>query len=412
MFQSVVKLTAVLGLLSGVVVAEDWSQWRGPNRNNVAPGSQSVPAEWSETQNVIWKSEIPGRGHASPVVTGNLVVLCTASDQQQIQSVAAFERTTGKPAWSTEISRGGFPVIHPKNTHASATAVSNGSQLFAVFSHHEKVEAVALDMNGRILWRRDVGGFRPQAYEYGYASSPTLYGDLLIVSADSDTVAWVKALSVSTGDVVWEQKRPQYLNWSSPIVTRIAGRDQLLLSGLFMISSYDPATGAPLWQTKCLTMATCGTCIWDKNLIFASGGYPDPQTVAVFADGSGVAWSNTVKCYEQSMLAHDGYVYAFSDQGIVHCWEGSTGREMWRQRLQGPVSTSPLMVGDLIYATNEAGTTWVFRANPQKYEQVSKNQLGDSGFASMVAVDNKLYIRTAKGEGPLRRETLYCIGSK
>lgn len=392
--------------------AGDWTQWRGPNHNNVAETGQGAPAEWSESKNVIWKTEVPGRGHASPIITGNTIVLCTADDRKQTQAVVAFDRTSGKQLWLTQISQGGFPPAHGKNTHASATAATDGKHVFATFCHHEKVEAVALDLNGKIVWRKDVGRFRPKIYEYGYAASPTLYKGLLIISGDCDTVAWLKALKASDGSVAWEQERQLMLNWSSPIVAQVAGKDQLLLSGTNKIASYDPATGAELWSTPCLTMATCGTCVWENDLVFASGGYPDSQTAAVHADGSGVKWTNKVKCYEQSMLVHNGYLYAFADNGIAYCWNSQSGEEMWKQRLKGPVSASPLLIGDTIYATNEAGTTWVFKANPQKFEQVAENQLGTSGFASIAAVDGRLFIRAAKGDGEGRKETLYCIGLK
>lgn len=131
------------------------------------------------------------------------------------------------------------------------------------------------------------------------------------------------------------------------------------------------------------------------------------------ADGSGkVLWTNRVKCYEQSMIVHDGYLYAFSDDGIAYCWDARTGDEQWKHRLQGPESASPLLVGDIIFATNELGTTWVFKASPEKFEQIAQNQLGDSSFASAVAVDGQLFMRAAKGEGAGRKETLYCIGMK
>lgn len=399
-------------LSCATVQAGDWTQWRGPNHNNVAEAGQSVSMEWSDTKNVIWKVDIPGRGHASPVFTGNTIVLCSADDQSQTQVVMAFDRQQGKPLWLTQINQGGFPQIHPKNTHASPTATTDGKHVFATFCHHEKIEAVCLDLKGTIIWRKDVGGFHPKLYEYGYAASPTIYRNKLIVSGECDTNAWLKALSISDGSFAWEQEREWMLNWSSPIVARIAGQDQLLLSGTNKISSYNPNTGEPLWNTACLTMATCGTCIWDGDLIFASGGYPKAETVAVKADGSGVAWRNNVKCYEQSMVVINGYLYAFSDNGIVYCWNAATGKEMWKQRLRGPVSASPLVVGDTIFATNEAGTTWVFKSNPEKYEQVAENQLGNSSFASLVAVDGQLYIRAASGEGAGRKESLYCIGSR
>ena len=123
-----------LGLFTGLVCvvlmsftaqAKDWTQWRGPNHTNVAEAGQGVPTEWSDTKNVIWKVDVPGRGHASPVITGNTIVLCTADDQSQSQAVIAFDRKSGKQLWMTPISEGGFARVHPKNTHASATAASS-----------------------------------------------------------------------------------------------------------------------------------------------------------------------------------------------------------------------------------------------------------------------------------------------
>src|SRR4029079_11986265 len=118
--------------------------------------------EWSETKNVIWKVDVPGRGHASPVITGNMIILCTADDESQSQAVIAFDRKSGRQLWMTTISQGGFARIHSKNTHASATAATDGTHVFAAFCHHEKIEAVALDLNGNIVWRKDVGRFRPK----------------------------------------------------------------------------------------------------------------------------------------------------------------------------------------------------------------------------------------------------------
>jgi outer membrane protein assembly factor BamB len=407
-------VTVTLSLVSfSNASAADWLQWRGPNHNNVAAAGQVVPTRWSSTQNVLWKVNVPGRGHSSPTIVGDLIVLTSANEAQQQQGVFGFNRRTGKQQWGTLISQGGFPKVHNKNTHASATACSDGKQIYATFNHHSKIEAVALDLRGKVVWRKDVGGFVPRQYQYGYAAAPTLYKGKLIISADSDTVAWVKALDTKSGAVAWEQNRPKKLNWSSPIIGHVAGKDQLFISGCEMIASYDPATGRPLWTQACLTMATCGTVVWDDDTVYASGGYPKKQTVAVKADGSGkIAWSNSVKCYEQSMLIHDGYVYAVDDGGIAFCWNAKTGREMWKTRLSGPVSASPILVGDTIYASNERGTTYVFKANPQRFQSVAENQLGNSSFASPAVVDNVLYLRVGAGDGRGRQETLYAIGTK
>lgn len=396
--------------LPKTVSGADWLQWRGPNGNNTAAAEQRIPTEWSEQKNVIWRADVSGRGHGSPLIVGDLVVLQTADEVSATQGVVAFSRRDGRPAWQMAISQGGLPPLHRKNTHASSSAASDGRHIFVTFCHHEKIEVVALDLSGRIVWRVDAGPFLPRAYEYGYAASPTIYRDTLIVTADSDTAAWIRAFRLTNGTLIWSQERTRSLNWGSPIVAVDAGREQLLLSGSKMIAAYDPATGAQLWSTPCLTMATCGTCAWEDGLVFASGGFPDSETVAVRADGAGVVWKNRVKCYEQSLLVAGGHVYAFSDQGVFFCWDAKTGAERWKQRLGGPVSSSPLLVGDVILATNEAGTTWVIRANPARYELIARNQLGESGFASIAAVDGRLFIRTSAGDGAARKELLYCLG--
>ncbi len=337
-------------------------------------------------------------------------MLTSADERNQVQAVIAFDRNTGKQRWLTPVSRGGFPKIHLKNTHASPTVASTGGLFYATFCHHGKIEAVAVDRSGQIIWKQDVGPFRPKAYEYGYGASPTIYKNALIVTGSCDTSAWMKALDSKTGRQLWQQKRPQVLNWASPIVAEVGGHEQLLLSGGHMIAGYDPSSGKPDWKANCLTMATCGTCVWADGTVIASGGFPDPQTAAVAADGSGrVLWTNRVKCYEQSMLAYDGHVYALADNGVAYCWNAKTGQERWKNRLSGPVSVSPLLVGDHIYAANEKGTMYVFKASPNAFQAVAKNQLGNESFATPAVADNVMYLRVAHGRRNQRQETLYAI---
>jgi outer membrane protein assembly factor BamB len=196
-------------------------------------------------------------------------------------------------------------------------------------------------------------------------------------------------------------------------VANVAGREQLLISGCELVSSYDPKTGKLLWSAPGTTMATCGTMVWSGDLAIASGGYPKAETICVKADGSGqVVWKNKQKCYEQSMIVHNGYVYAVTDLGVGICLRASDGELMWQQRLKGPVSASPVLVGDTIYQTVEDGTTYVFKANPQKFELVATNKLGNEGFATMAVCGNRIYVRTAKTERGQRQEYLYCLGFK
>ncbi|MBX3437312.1 MAG: PQQ-binding-like beta-propeller repeat protein [Planctomycetaceae bacterium] len=393
--------------------AGDWPWWRGPNFNGVAEVDKQPPIEWSARENVIWKTPVPGRGHSSPTIVGNRIFLATADEDRQQQGVVAFDRETGEQVWVTEISSGGFPKTHPKNTHATCTIACDGERLFVVFHHHAKLTLAALSVDGKKLWARDIGSYDPRQYEYGYAPSPLLYGSTVIVAADYEKGGYLAAHDVTTGDVVWKTDRPKLLSFSSPVVAHVAGRDQLLISGCERIAAYDPATGNELWHVPGTTMATCGTMVWDGDLVFASGGYPDSETICVKADGSAkIVWQNDQKCYEQSMLAHDGYLYALTDKGVAYCWRAADGQEMWRERLAGPVSASPVLAGDTIYQSIEKGTTFVFKANPEKFELLARNQLGTEAFATPSICDGRIYTRVAQGSGANRKEFLYCLGEK
>lgn len=391
--------------------AGDWPWWRGPNRNGVADASQKVPVEWSETQNVIWKVPIPGRGHSSPTVVGDRIYLATADRARQVQGVIALNRTTGKPIWNTKVSQGGLPKTHRKNTHASPTIACDGERLFAAFHHDDKLTLSALNLEGKPVWEKTVGSYSPKIYEYGYAPSPLLYDALVIIAADYEKGGYLVAYNREDGKEVWRQDRPKKYSFSSPVVASVAGRDQLLLSGCELVASYDPQTGKLLWSTPGTTMATCGTMVWSGDLVVASGGYPKSETICVKADGSKeVVWRNGQKCYEQSMIVQDGHVYAVTDRGIGLCIRIADGRVMWQQRLRGPVSASPVSVGDTIYQPIEDGTTFVFKANPERFEPVAQNKLGQEAFATPVICGNRIYIRTANSERGRRQEYLYCLG--
>ncbi len=399
-------------------LSSDWPWWRGPNRDGVAPAGQDLPTSWSDSKNVLWKVRIPGRGHSSPTVVGDRIFLATADERQQIQYVMAFDRLSGAELWKTPVSNGGLPQTHPKNTHASCSVGCDGEHLFVAFHHHRKVTLACLDLQGKEVWKKNCGSFDPQMYEYGYAPSPVIYKDMVILSADYEAGGFITAYERKTGKRKWKQKRPSGrstgLSFSSPVVATVAGKDQVLLSGTQQVASYDPNTGKQNWAARgATTMATCGTIVWSGDMVFASGGFPKAQTVAVKADGTGkVVWNNNIKCYEQSMLAHDGYIYAVSDRGIAFCWRAKDGREMWKKRLSAPISASPVLAGGNIFVSVESGLTYVFEANPERFVEVSRNQLGDEAFATPSICRNQIYLRVANSDGGRRQEYLYAIGNK
>lgn len=388
----------------------DWPWWRGPSRNGLA-SSLPVPTEFGPGKNVVWKTPVPGRGHSSPIVVGNLVLLTTADESQQVHSVLAFDRATGRQVWKKDVSQGGFPARnHPKNTEASPTLVSDGERVYAAFYHHDQVEAIALDLKGDVVWRKPAGAFRPRRYEYGYAASPVIYKDTVIFVTEQDGPSAITALKRANGASAWKTPRPNNISFSSPVVAHVGGRDQLLISGNDKVSSYDPANGRRLWETAGTTAATCGTLVWDGDLVFASGGYPKSETIAINAKTGAVVWKNNQKLYEQSLIVVDEYVYGLTDNGIYFCWRASDGQEMWRERRRGPVSASAVYAGGHIYWANELGTLYVIRPNPDRFDLVAENQIENDSFASPAIVGGQIFLRVATRTGNQRQETLYCFG--
>ncbi|MAG95049.1 MAG: dehydrogenase [Planctomycetaceae bacterium] len=393
--------------------SDDWPNWRGPNKNGVAAAGQQIPTAWNATRNVVWRTPVPGRGHSSPTIVGDRIFIATADEDAQTQGVVAFDRTTGRQLWQTQVSQGGFPKTHRKNTHATCTIACDGTRLFVTFHHHARLTLAALTLDGAKAWTKDAGPYNPKRYEYGYAPSPALYDSLVIVAGDYEKGGALAAFDRRSGNEVWRTSRPNKLSFSSPVVAHVAGRDQLLISGCDLVASYDPQTGKELWSVKGTTMATCGTIVWNKDTVFASGGYPGAETIAVKADGSGqVRWRDRQRCYEQSMLAHDGHLYAITDRGTAICWRASDGEVLWQQRLAGPVSSSPVLVGETIYQAIENGTTYVFKAEPNRFQLVAKNKLGTEAFATPAFCGNRIYTRVTGTSRGRRQEYLYCLGLK
>ncbi len=397
--------------VSTQLAPSDWPWWRGPQRDGHASNSH-LPTRFSESENVLWKSPVQGRGHCSPIVVAGKVFLTTADEQSQSHLALAYDLERGTQLWEQTLSSGGFPANnHPKNTEASSTLASDGERLFATCFHHQQIELIALDLSGKVLWRKESGPFNPKMFEYGYAPSPLLYGQSVIVSAEYDGESSIAAFDRVSGDEIWRTVRPSSISFSSPVVAHVAGRDQLLISGQVKICSYDPANGKLLWDVDGTTNATCGTVIWDQDAVYASGGFPKAETLAVRADGSGqVVWRNNQRCYEQSLITVDGCVYALTDKGVLYCWRASDGLELYRERLEGPVSASAVYAGGYLYWANEGGTMYVIKPNAQQFDLIQTNRLGNSAFASPAVSGDRLLVRVADGVGDQRQEMLYCIG--
>ncbi len=391
---------------------QDWPWWRGVTRDGHST-STNVPDRFDLNTNLDWSVPIPGRGHSSPIVVGKRVYFLTAEEKSQKHTVVAIDRDTGKTVWERVINEGGFPKKnHPKNTEASPSIACDGERLYVSVFHHLAVWGVALNLNGEQVWASKLGDFNPKMYEYGYAPSPTLYGGNVIFVLEYDGPSAIVALDRASGKEAWNSKRKDSISFSSPVVTSYQGQDYLLLSGVDTVNAYDPRNGKLIWSTPGTTMATCGTMVWDDGVVFASGGYPKQETIALEIATGKVLWRNKQKAYEQSMVATAGHLYSLTDSGVLYCWDGKTGEEKWKQRLAGPVSASGVLAGNKIYWANEAGQLWVFEANAKKYVELAKNQIGDESFASPAICGNQIFLRIAKNENGKRQEYLMRFSSR
>jgi outer membrane protein assembly factor BamB len=420
------SLAAVVAILLTVAVGEaqspagtfafseaDWPWWRGSNRDGIAAANQQPPVSWDAEKNIRWRAAIPGRGHGSPTLLGDRVLIATADHDQQKQLVLCFDRDSGKLLWQAVVHEGGFDNKSKRKTNnkaslASSTVATDSERLFINFLNDSAVWTTALDLDGNILWQQKVSDY---IVHQGYGSSPAVYEHLVIVSADNKGGGAIAGLNRTTGEIEWRRSRPEKPNYASPAILNIAGRDQLILTGCDLVTSLDPLTGDVNWEIEGATTECVTTAVSDGTHVFTSGGYPKDHIAAVMADGSGrIAWESNTRAYVPSLLQRDGFLYATLDAGVASCFRCDTGEEVWKARLGGTFSSSPVLVGDQIYATNEEGETHIFRADPNRFERIATNQLGQSVFATPVICGSRIYMRVAHDENGNRQEYLYCIG--
>ncbi len=391
------------------VAATDWPWWRGFTRDGIAAPGQKVPLEWSKDKNVVWEAPIPGRGHGSPIVVADRVFLATADQDAETQLLLCLDRKTGRQLWQTEVHKGNFVKGgNAKSSHASSSPACDGERVYINFLNGGAVYATAFDLNGKKVWQTKVTDY---VLHQGFGSSPTVFGPLLLVTADNKESGLLAGLDRETGKVVWTRKRPKAPNYASPIIVKVGGKDQLVLTGCDLVTSLDPLTGKENWEIKGATTECVTSTVTDGKHVFTSGGYPKNHVAAVKIDGSGVAWENKSRVYVPSMLFHAGHLYAVMDEGNAICLRSDTGAEVWKGRLGGTFSASPVMVGEHVLAVNEIGRTFVFKATPTEFEVLAENRLGDEVFATPAVSGGRIFMRVAIKDKGRREEKLYCLGT-
>jgi outer membrane protein assembly factor BamB len=355
-------------------------------------------------RNIQWRTGVPGSGNSSPVIWGNRIFLTSSGAEGTERSVHCIDRQLGTLLWSRTIAEHEVePMVRDKNGFASATPVTDGQRVISFFGNGG---LVCHDFDGNLLWHYPLPSFDTT---WGTAASPLLYKESVILIHDQNKASSLfLVLDKRSGKLLFEgAPRAKSMGWSTPIVAKIEGRDELIYAGGMTVKGYDPATGEELWSLDGPTREVVPTVVVGPRLIYTASGRQGP-TIAFRPGGRGDVTSTHQAWLKvrggphvPSPIYIDGRLYTVNDTGIATCLDGETGRQIWQARLRDLFSASPIVSGDLMYFCAESGMTYVLRAG-DKLDVVAQNDLGSPILASPAAVQGKLYVRTAAD--------LVCIG--
>ena len=385
----------ILLLLTLLLPASDWPQFRGPTGQGVSDET-GLPLNWSETTNVRWKIPIPGKGWSSPVVQGDRIWLTTATEEGRSLRAIAVDRNSGAILKNVEIFLlKSAKLANSKNSFASPTPVVEGDH---VYVHFGAFGTACITQDGEIVWKTRLEYDNGQ---HGTGGSPVLYGDLLILSCDGNDVQFVVALDKLTGKVKWKKSREGYQAYTTPLIVKQATGDQVISPGAFRTIAYDPQNGKELWQvTYGEGFSNVPRPVYGDGLVFICTGFQQPSLIAVRLDGKGdvtkskIAWKlDRGVPLTPSPLLVGNELYLVTDNGIATCVDAKTGKELWRVRLGGNHSASPIYADGRIYFLSEEGESVVLAPGTQ-LKHLATNQLDGRTLASMAVASGSIFIRS------------------
>lgn len=426
-----------LGLSGGgpTLRADDWPAWRGSTGIGRS-AEASLPVGWSTTENVKWRVPLPESGNSTPIVSrGRVFVTQAVADRRTLM---CFDRADGRLLWQQGVTTAEREPTFRSNPYCSGSPVTDGERVIVSFASDG---LFCFDHEGRELWRRtDLGR---QIHIWGGAASPVIHGDRCFLNFGPGALTYLLAVDKRTGRTLWRRDedtgygRPpaedvrvsasskqaaghqanvatDIGSWSTPVVMRVEGRDQLLVSWPRRLAAYEPDTGKETWSCAGLNPLVYASPLYGDGMVVAMGGY-NGSALAVRADGRGDLTA-TRRVWQHprtrqrigSGVIHEGHIYVHDDPGIAECLELATGRSVWQERLKGPASTmvnwsSVLLAGGHCYTITQGGDCFVFKASPQ-FALVAVNSLGERSNSSIAASDGELFIRT--------HQALWCIAEK
>ncbi|HXP63117.1 MAG TPA: PQQ-binding-like beta-propeller repeat protein, partial [Dongiaceae bacterium] len=388
--------------------ADNWPCWRGPQLDGTSV-EKNVPVYWGVSSNVVWRTELPGVGHASPIVWGNRVLIATAIPDTQERLVLCLDRSSGSPVWQKTVLTAPLERKNSLNSFASSTPATDGDLVYVAFLDRDEMFVAACDFDGQQRWAVHPGRF---ASMHGFCSSPLLYGDKVILNGDHDGESYLVALNRADGRTLWKTPRDNHTrSYCAPLIRAMAGRPQMVLAGDKCVASYDPNTGKKIWVIDGPTEQFVASPVYHENsgLVFITGGFPDHHILAIRPDGTGnvtpthIVWRTTQgAAYVPSPIIEGDYFLVVSGSGVAHCFEARTGRLAWKERL-GEEHASLVSAEGAVYFLNDKGVMNVVKPGPQ-FERAAQNGIGEKCFASPAISHRQIFLR---GE-----RHLFCIGSK
>lgn len=390
--------------LAPTLRAADWFQFRGPDGQGHSDAK--LATEWDAKKNVTWRKELPA-GWSSPAVAGGKIYLTAAVPQNGGQSlrVLCLDAKTGNIEWDKEVFKqdATAPKPHSKNSHASPTAVVEDGNVYVHFGHMGTACLKAKD--GSVVWAHQELKYKPQ---HGNGGSPIVHGKHLIFSIDGTDKQMVVALDKATGKVAWQTPRENKtgaapFSFSTPLVIKVKGQEQLISSGSGVVMALDPVTGKEIWRvTYGGGYSVVPRPVFAHGLVYICTGYNTANLIAIKPDGKGNVTEThvafTVKKnapLNPSPLVVGDDLYLVSDGGILSCLDAKTGVERWNERVGKAYSASPMFAGGLIYLLDEAGTATVFKPGAA-YDPVATNKLNEKALASYGVDGTALLLRTEK----------------
>ena len=406
-----VRISLVLVLTGVSLFADNWPAWRGPAGTGVSM-DKGLPVKWSTTKNIKWKASLPERGNSSPIVWGDKVFVTQAIEQVGRRMLLCLNRKNGRELWRSSVLFRENELTHRTNPYCSASPATDGER---VVVSHGSAGIVCYDMDGKELWRRELG---VQRHIWGNAASPVIYKDLVILNHGPGDPTFLVALNKANGTEVWRHdelggdsgvkkdgQRGKWIgSWTTPIVLSVNGRDQLLMSYPGRLVAFEPANGKEVWSCGGLNSLVYTSPIFDEGIAVAMGGYGGTALAARLGGKGDVTKTHRLwtRPKEQQRIGsgvmHEGHVYIQNATGVAQCINVKSGKVVWEERLKGKGArggswSSMVLAGGRLYAMNQSADVFVLKAAP-KFELVATNSLGETTQSSIAVSGGELFIRT------------------